>query len=366
MNERSISVIIPTRNRLDDLLVTLERIGRDPYPRVEVLVGDDGSDMDPRPILAERFPRVRVVRSGKRVGPCELRNRLAGMSSGEILVGLDDDCRFESPEAFAAIVRHFAADPRLGLLSCRVRRPDGTLWPAHRGEPLRETTAFIACGFAVRHSAFEAVGGFDPAIFRAGEERDLAMRLFAAGWTIRHTDDIVADHCESSAERDHQFIHSHALRNELLFVVRYAPASRLPLRLVRQIASHAVFCARNGWWRALRVGLGGFMRGAPGALRRRRPVARQTWRRFLDLSRDPSADADATIRGGAVPGKRGTALDDRASCARPGGQAACAAVGGRDTRIPADEAGTEDGAGHAVATDGRTTTDRKGRLCEVG
>lgn len=288
MSESGISVIIPTRNRLDDLLVTLERIGRDPYPRVEVWVGDDGSDVDPRPILAERFPHVRVVRSEKRVGPCELRNRLAGMSSGEVLVGLDDDCHFESSEAFAAIARHFAADPQLGLLSCRVRRPDGTLWPAHRGEPLRETTTFIACGFAVRRRAFEAVGGFDPAIFRAGEERDLAMRLFAAGWTIRHTDDIVADHCESTADRDHQFIHGHALRNELLFVLRHAPASRLPLRLIRQTASHAVFCARHGWWRALATGLAGFVRRTPDALRRRRPVTTRTWRRFLELGRDPT------------------------------------------------------------------------------
>jgi GT2 family glycosyltransferase len=283
-----VSVIIPTRNRLTDLLVTLDRIGRDTYPRVEVLVCDDGSDIDPRPVLAERFPNVRVARSEGRVGPCELRNRLAATSSGEIIIGFDDDCSFESPRAFAEIVDIFTSRPRLGLLSCRVRRPDGTLWPVCRGEPLRETTAFIACGFAVRRSAYEAVGGFDPAIFRAGEERDLAMRLLAAGWEIRHTDDIIADHRESAGDRDHQFIHSFALRNELLFTLKYVPAPLLPWRLIRQTASHTAYCAARGWSRALATGLAGFVRRAPDALRRRRPVTTRTWRRFLELGRDPT------------------------------------------------------------------------------
>lgn len=297
-----ISVIIPTRNRLDDLLLTLEGIGRDAYPHVEVLVCDDGSDVDPRPVVAAHFPNVRVVRSEGRVGPCELRNRLAAISSGEILVGFDDDCSFESPGAFAAIVGVFAARPRLGLLSCRVRKPDGTLWPVHRGKPFRETTTFIGCGFAVRRTAYEAVGGFDPAIFRAGEERDLALRLFDAGWEIRHTDDIVADHRESAADRDHQFIHSCAFRNELLFVLKYAPTPLLPWRLLRQTASHVVFCSRHGWWRALASGLAGFVRRAPGAASRRRPVSIATWRRFLALGRVqdesyPSSEALSEIYG---------------------------------------------------------------------
>ncbi len=288
-----LGVVIPTRNRLEDLLLTLERIGRDAYPRVEVSVYDDASDVDPRPALAARFPHVRVFRSERRVGPCELRNRLVAASRGEIIVGLDDDCSFETPDAFAKIVSIFAGRPQLGLLSCRVRRADGTLWPPHRGEPLRETTNFIACGFAMRRTAYEAVGGFDPAVFRSGEERDLAIRLLDAGFEIRHTDEIVADHRESAADRDHQFIHAHALRNELLFVLRYAPAVSLPWRMSRQILSHVVYCVTRGWWRALWAGVRGFCSRLPGAALRRRPVAVRTWRRFLRLSRP---DAKAAIQ----------------------------------------------------------------------
>jgi len=285
-----ISVIIPTRNRLDDLLLTLGRITADPYPNVEILIYDDCSDEDPRPRLAASYPQVRVLRSEKRVGPCELRNRLIAASKGDLIVGFDDDCSFETPDAFEKIVEIFAARPSLGLLSCRVRTRDGALWPAVRGEPMRETSAFISCGFAARREALLSIGGFDSSIFRAGEERDLAIRLLDAGYEIRHTNAIIADHRESPAARDHQFIHSHAFRNELLFVLKRVPAAQVPWRLARHVCGHFGFCAARGWWRAFLKGFGGFLKETPEALRARRPVALSTWRRFARLSVMPAGD----------------------------------------------------------------------------
>ena len=285
MAPQMISVVIPTRNRLNDLLFTLERIQQDHYSSVEVLVGDDASDVDPRPEIARRFPAVRVERNAVRSGPCALRNRLVAAARGEILVSLDDDSHFESSDAFGMIVATFAANPRLGLLSCRLREASGRLWPARRGEPLRETAVFMAGACAIRRSAYEAVGGFNPAVFRAGEERDLAIRLTAAGYDIRHTDDLVAQHRESAAERDHQFIHAHALRNELLFVLQYVPWPFVPWRLLRHAAGHAAFCVRRRWWRALLRGYAGFVWSVPVTLRHRRGVGCETWQRFTTLIR---------------------------------------------------------------------------------
>lgn len=281
-----VSVVIPTRNREVDLAETLEQLGRSDYERVEVLVCDDASDVDPRARLRERFPHVRVMRAARRVGPCELRNRLVAAARGEVIVGLDDDCCFERADALSTIAAVFAARPSLGLLSCRVRTPDGRLWPARCGEPMRESAWFIACAFAVRRAAYQAVGGMDPRIFRAGEERDLAIRLMDAGYEIRHADELVALHRESPADRDHQFIHGLALRNELLFAVQRVPWPFVPGRLMRHAASHAAFCATRGWWRALAQGLAGFVWRAPGALARRRAVSAATWRRFVALSRE--------------------------------------------------------------------------------
>lgn len=295
-----ISVIIPTRNRAGDLRITLERVTADSYPRVEIFVYDDGSDEDIGFEMSRRFPQVQFLRSETRVGPCELRNRMIARARGEIIIGFDDDCSFDTPDAFRRIVEVFDSYPMLGLLSCRVRTSSGRLWPARRGRPLRETSVFISCGFAARRAALEAVGGFDPAIFRAGEERDLAIRLLDAGYEIRHTDDIVSDHRESPGDRDHQFIHAWALRNELLFVVRRVPALGVPWRLARSAAAHVRFCAGRGWWRALGRGLAGFLREAWPSFRRRRAVSPETWRRFLALAVEPAG----TGEGDGMPASR--------------------------------------------------------------
>jgi GT2 family glycosyltransferase len=284
-----ISVIIPTRNRLDDLLVTLGRIAADASPDVEILVHDDASDVDPAPAVAARFPAVRVFRSDVQTGPCLLRNRLVEMATGEIIIGFDDDCSFETPGAFGAVVDAFHQFPRLGLLSCRIRTPHAALWPARRGAPFRETVWFIACAFAVRREAYCRVGGFDPTLARQGEERDLAAQLLDAGYEIRHTDDIVAEHRYTPVARDHQAIHALAMRNELLFVLKRVPAVCVPWRLVRHGVSHVAFCIRRGWWRALVGGLAGFLRIAPAAVAGRHPISMTSWRRFLALTREQFA-----------------------------------------------------------------------------
>jgi GT2 family glycosyltransferase len=157
---------------------------------------------------------------------------------------------------------------------------------------MRETAAFISCAFAARREAMAAIGGFDPSIFRQGEERDLAIRLMDAGYEIRHNDDIVADHRESDGERDHQFIHAKALRNELLFVIKRVPAAHAPWRLLRHALGHVRFCMSRQWWRAMAVGFGGFFQDVLPALSQRRAVSIPTWHRFVRLVAAP-LDYDA-------------------------------------------------------------------------
>lgn len=275
-----------------------------------MLVCDDASEEDPRPVLHAEFPAVCVERSERRLGPCALRNRMAARARGPILVGLDDDCVLRAAEGgspLATVVRLFEEHPRMGLLATRVRRPDGSLWPPQAGPVPQPTATFIACGFAVRRDAFLAVGGFDPAIIRQGEERDLVLRLMDAGYDVLHTDEVIADHRESPAQRDHQSIHALAIRNELLFVLRHVPAVFLPGRLVRQAASHVWFCVRKGWWRALGAGLLCSVLDAPGVLARRRPVACRTWRRFVGLMREQARkdrDRDSWAMGEVPRGPR--------------------------------------------------------------
>jgi glycosyltransferase involved in cell wall biosynthesis len=90
-----VSVVIPTFNRRESLLYTLESLEQQSYPldRLEVVVVDDGGDDGTEAIAQRGFPfALRYLRQ-KNQGAAVARNHGARESIGEFLVFVDDDIR---------------------------------------------------------------------------------------------------------------------------------------------------------------------------------------------------------------------------------------------------------------------------------
>jgi glycosyltransferase involved in cell wall biosynthesis len=101
----TISVIIPTYNRKDSLLRTLDHLSQQTYrmDRLEVVVVDDGSTDDTQAIASQPFPFTLRYLQQKNQGATAARNYGAKISQSEILVFIDDDITIspETLEAFA-------------------------------------------------------------------------------------------------------------------------------------------------------------------------------------------------------------------------------------------------------------------------
>jgi mycofactocin system glycosyltransferase len=87
-----VSVIVPVRDQLEDIGECLESLASLDYPRdrLEVLVVDDGSQIELTQLSAS-FD-VRVIRLEASKGPAVCRNIGAGNASGDIIAFLDADC----------------------------------------------------------------------------------------------------------------------------------------------------------------------------------------------------------------------------------------------------------------------------------
>ena len=61
----------------------------------------------------------------------------------------------------------------------------------------------MGAGNAIRRAAWDAIGGYDPALFFTWEEFDFALRAIDQGWQLLHVGDIAVHHKLASEGRVH-------------------------------------------------------------------------------------------------------------------------------------------------------------------
>lgn len=205
----AVTVIVPTRNRVDLLQKCLNGVAATDYPDVEVIVVDNDSD-DPHTLafLAGLDPvRYRVLRHAGAFNYSAINNRAAAQASGALLCLLNNDIEVIEPNWLAIMAAQALRDD-VGAVGARLLYPDGRIQHAgvvlgvgnaaghaHRFlDPDEEgyfsrhalpqfTTAVTAACLVVAHDRFRSVNGFDERNFAvAFNDVDLCMRLNQRGW----------------------------------------------------------------------------------------------------------------------------------------------------------------------------------------
>lgn len=91
-NIESISVIIPTYNRANDLLIAIKSALEQTYPILEILVCDDGSIDNSKELVSQlQNPIIKWIDCGKNGGPAIPRNIGIKHSKGDWIAFLDSD-----------------------------------------------------------------------------------------------------------------------------------------------------------------------------------------------------------------------------------------------------------------------------------
>jgi mycofactocin glycosyltransferase len=195
----TVSIVIPVKDRADELQRCLESIARIDYPKenLQLIVVDDGSrDMSAE--VARQHGALVVASGGTGRGPAAARNVGARAASGDILAFIDSDCTastgwlaelapvFED-QAMAAVggqvdgmCTESAVDRYeavMSSLSIGTRERIG-----NKGE---DTFYLPSCNLLVRRTVFLNVNGFNDSM-HVGEDVDLTWRLRDKGWTIAY------------------------------------------------------------------------------------------------------------------------------------------------------------------------------------
>jgi GT2 family glycosyltransferase len=190
------TVVIPTLNARELLAEALDALETQTVEH-DVVVVDNASTDGTAELVAERWPRVRVVRLEENLGFGRAVNRGADLAETDALVLINNDVICE-PDFLERLLEALeGADMAAGVLLQHDRPElvdsagidlDRTLrsWDSFWNRPLTEVGGAAPVGpcggaAAYRTEAFREVGGFDDAFFAYWEDVDLALRLRLAG-----------------------------------------------------------------------------------------------------------------------------------------------------------------------------------------
>lgn len=193
-----IDVVIPTRDRPEQLLVTLEALTRQSHSDFGVIVVDDGSNCDIEatcPAGLRASLRIRFVRNATSIGAGPARNRGVENSKARVVIFIDDDCiaatdliRWHHEALSDADVPVVSLGPILSVVGRRM--PVWSHWDAYQlereygklagGHVDADWGHLFTGNVGVRREDFLAVGGFDER-FPRGEDTELGYRLALHG-----------------------------------------------------------------------------------------------------------------------------------------------------------------------------------------
>ena len=280
------TIVISTRNRVDDLRTTLASIRGQSEP-VEVIVMDDGSTDGTDNMVRCDYPEVRLVRSEESRGYIVRRNEGARLATTPFIISLDDDAALTSRDTVSRTLAEFD-HPRIGAVAIpfvnvrqdtviRCRAPDDR-------EPW-VLEGFIGTAHALRRDLFLYLGGYREVLFHQGEEQDFCIRLLQAGYVVRAGSAEPIHHFQSPARSRKRMV-VYGARNSLLYAWHNVPAAWLPLHVAGSVCRQAQFAIRTR--HPLWV-LEGIVRGvivSIGEFRRRKPVSNRAYRAFRYLRRN--------------------------------------------------------------------------------
>ncbi len=119
----TITVIIPTFNRPDLLAAAVDSVLIQSHPVNEIIIVDDGSDIEHRPALAalaQRIPQVQLYTLPDNMGRSRARNEGLARARGSYVLFLDDDDMLD-PNMIESALTCFMNQAELDIVVCQAK-----------------------------------------------------------------------------------------------------------------------------------------------------------------------------------------------------------------------------------------------------
>jgi GT2 family glycosyltransferase len=268
----------------------------------EILVFDDASSDGTEEVVRTRFPSVQYARAERNLGIIGARNRAFHLATGAVVITIDDDCEFQSPDTIRNTLQDFAADPHIGAVAIPHRNV-GQSNTVHSLAPQSDiayaVSEFYGGASAIRRDLFLSLGGYNPVLWRQTEEYDFCTRLLDRGYVVRCGTAAPIFHYESPSRFLSSIIY-HNVRGHFIYAWRNVPWPYFPLHAVATAASKVFDGLRRNQLKPAVLGLSGAISATLSSRAARSPVCLGTYRLMRHLRKHGPMQLAAVVA--ALPG----------------------------------------------------------------
>lgn len=255
------SILITTKNRLEDLKVTLNHL--DDYIKnkeIECIICDDGSIDGTSKFIETNYKTIHLIKNTKSKGLIFSRNRLLNLTQAKYAVTLDDDAHIVSQNTLEIIENVFELNEKCAVIAFRIFW--GQLLPNNLSHSLsnKRVKGFVGCGHVWRMDAWRSIPNYPDWFIFYGEEDFAGFQLFKNSWEVWFIPDILVHHRVDVKARKNQKDYITRLRRSLrsgwyLYLLFY-PIRQIPSKLAYTFWMQLKLKVFKGDFRALLAILG--------------------------------------------------------------------------------------------------------------
>jgi len=238
--EKKFSILITTKNRRDDLLFTLHKIGHLlRRSDVECIVCDDGSTDGTFDSISENYPDIVLLKHETSKGLMFSRNEMLQKASGEYGISLDDDLHFITENPLEIIDDYFRSNPETDLLSFRIFW--GLSAPAsnYTDEVPQRVRSFAGGAHVLRISSWKKIPDYPIWFVFYGEEDFIAYQMLLRNMEIHYLPEVLTHHRVDLKLRknndDYYIRQRRALRSDWYLYFLFVPLKLIPKKIAYSI-----------------------------------------------------------------------------------------------------------------------------------
>ncbi|MCC5613457.1 glycosyltransferase [Nostoc sp. CHAB 5834] len=292
-----VTTIITTRNRISELIVTIEKCLKIGIDQHKIIIMDDCSTDGTSEYLSKNYPLIVLRCNSVPKGYIHNRNQMMKEVSSDFILSLDDDSNLLSVDDLVLALKVLESNTSYAVFSFGVEEKKQLSDGVVGNYEIKFYKSYIGCGHLIRKSVLGVVGYYREELIFYGEEADFSIRSYKHGYkvvgfnkvSIHHRVDMhervkqVQDN-KSSGEYGILWRSTMSSSNTLLRILMYYPLVLIPYYFIRTVCLlFYVYHIENNLYAAFWSGLRRFVKLIPYALRERNSLTMKEFRQWIRL-----------------------------------------------------------------------------------